>query len=227
MDDSFGGGDGFRVLEAIRPLPKRLRTIMIVGNESGIERSMNLGAQDYATKPLSIPRFLSQIRRILWQREDSRSHARMTIMVVDHEIPQLLISGTALHQLGECQVLLAHGARDALQRLAHTQPHYMVLDMNMPGTSGEEFLKSIPGWDWLRGLEIIMATPAGITPPLPPTSRKILGAISHPYQPVKFIKEVRALIPALQDETLIMPPVDHSLLEAEVQRILTLQAVPE
>ena len=224
-DDRFPGGEGFQALEQVRTLPdqKRLRTLMIVENGAGIERAAKLGVHDYAIKPISIPRFRSQILRLLWQREDSRSHARMTIMVVDHEIPQLLIAGTALHQLGECQVLLAHGPEDAIRRLMHTQPHYLILDMTMPGMSGDDFVKTIPNLDWLKGMEIITATPAAVAPPITSTTYKVLGGVARPYRPVKFIKEIRALIPMLQDDSLTMPPFAPAPLEAEVQRILSLQ----
>lgn len=224
-DNRFPESGGFQTLNQIKTLPiqRQLRTIMIVEDEAGIERSLKMGAHDYAIKPLSIPRFRSQVHRVLWQREDSRSNTRMTIMVVDHEIPQLLIAGTALHQLGECQILLSLGPQDALGRLEHVRPHYLVLDTAMPEMTGEDFLKAIPDLNGLKGMEIIMATPPATTLPAPITAHNVLGIVSRPYQPVKFIKEIRTLIPVLQDETLPMPSVDPAPLEAEVQRILTLQ----
>ena len=228
-DNHFPDSGNLQTLHQIkaRPIQRQIRMIMIVEDEAGIERSLKMGAHDYAIKPLSIPRFRSQVHRVLWQREDSRSHTRMTIMVVDHEIPQLLIAGTALHQLGECQILLCHGPQDALRRLIHAQPHYLVLDMTMPGMTGEDFLMAIPNSEGLKGLEIIMATPYSNTPPAPITAHNVLGTVFRPYTPVKFIKEIRALIPVLQDETLPMPTVDPAPLEAEVQRILTLQTAPQ
>lgn len=226
-DDTFPANEGFEILTLARALPddKRLRTLMIVSNESNTERALDLGAHDFAVKPFSVPRILSQVRRLLWQREESRTHARMTIMVVDHEIPQLLIAGTALHQLGECRVLLAHGIQDAIHRLAQSHPNYMIVDMNMPGVSGEEFINALPNQDWLKDIEIITASTQTATQARPKTSRKIAGAISRPYQPVKFIKEIRGLITMLQDDSLTLPPVDSAPLEAEVRRILTQQAI--
>jgi two-component system cell cycle response regulator len=227
-DDGFSGSEGFQLLELIQDqtsIKKRLRSIMIVEGDAGIERALKLGVHDYAIKPLSISRLRSQIMRLLFQREESRSQSRLTIMVVDHEIPQLLMAGTALHQLGECRVLLAHGPKDALRRLMHVQPHYLVLDMMMPGMAGEEFIKTIPDLDWLKSMEIIMATPVSETPVVSAEARKILGVVTRPYRPLKFIKEMRALIPLLQDATQTLPlPVDLAPLEAEVRRILSMQA---
>jgi diguanylate cyclase (GGDEF)-like protein len=226
-DDGFAGSEGFRLLEQIQtqPLQQGLRSIIIVDGDAGIERSLKLGVHDYAIKPLSISRFRSRIMRLLFQREEFRAQARLTIMVVDHEIPQLLMAGTALHQLGECRVLLAHGPKDALQRLMHAQPHYLVLNMTMPGMSGEEFMKAIPDLDWLKNMEIIPATPASTTPYVSTTARKVLGHVTYPYRPLQFVKEMRALIPLLQNEaTALLPPVDLAPLEIEVRRILTLQA---
>jgi PleD family two-component response regulator len=224
MDGNLPEAEGQAIREEIRGLPnqRQLLTMMIVGDDSGIERSLKLGVHDYAIKPLSVPRVRSQILRLLWQREESRSHARMTVMVVDHEVPQLLISGTALHQLGECQVLLARGPQDAIRRLLHTQPHYLVLDMTMPEMSGEEFMRAIPDLDWLKNMEIIMAAPASFSLPAQNSARTVLGVISRPYRPIKFIKEIRDLIPMLQNDTLPPPPFLPAPLEAEVQRILSL-----
>lgn len=227
-DDGFPGSDGFQLLERLQAqsLLKGLRSIMIVDGDAGIERSLKLGVHDYAIKPLSISRFRSRIMRLLFQREESRAQARLTIMVVDQEIPQLLMAGTALHQLGECRVLLAHGPKDALQRLMHVQPHYLVLNMTMPGMSGGEFIKAIPDLDWLKSMEIIMANPASGTPHVSITARKVLGHVTYPYRPIQFVKEMRSLIPLLQNESVALPPpVDLAPLEIEVRRILSLQAV--
>ncbi len=226
-DDGFPGSEGFQLLEQLQAqsLQKELRSIIIVDGDAGIERALKLGVHDYAIKPLSISRFRSRIMRLLFQREESRAQARLTIMVVDHEIPQLLMAGTALHQLGECRVLLAHGPKDALQRLMHAQPHYLVLNMTMPGLSGGDFIKAIPDLDWLKSMEIIMASPASGTPLVATPAHKVLGTVTHPYRPLQFIKEMRALIPLLQNEAGVLPPpVDLAPLEIEVRRILSLQA---
>lgn len=224
-DDGLASGDGFALVEQLRGLTdrKRLRTLMLVSDEAGIERASKAGVQDYAIKPASLSPLRSQVLRILWQREDSGSHSRMTVMVVDHEIPQLLIAGTALHQLGECRVLLAYGPQDALRRLMHVQPHFLIMDTAMPAMSAAEFLRSIPDLDWLKGMEIILACPASGPPPITKASHKILGEVTRPYRPVKFVNEIRSLIASLQDETLVMPPFTPAPLEAEVQRILALQ----
>jgi hypothetical protein len=74
-------------------------------------------------------------------------------------------------------------------------------------------------------MEIIMATPASEPPLLSAGARKVSGVVTRPYRPLKFIKEMRALIPLLQDETQTLPPpVDLAPLEAEVRRILSMQA---
>lgn len=224
-DDGEPEGEGGTVLDQVRlrSSQKQLRILMVVDDDAGVERALEQGVHDYILKPISFHRLRSQVLKLLWQREDSRSQARLTVMVVDHEISQLMIAGTALHQLGECRVLLAHGVKDAMRRLMQAQPNYLILDMNMPGQAAEELLKAIPGLGWLKGMEVIPASHAATAQPGPDAARKILGGITRPYQPVKFVKEVRALIPMLHDETLALPPVDQSPLEAEVQRILTQQ----
>jgi len=134
LDDETPGDGAFRVLQAIRAMPRynRVPVVMLVTGEASIVRALELGANDYAIKPFPASAFIARVRRILRHGQKARESAQLTVLIVDHEIPQLLVSGTALHQQGGCRVLLAKGARDGLRRLTDVMPDVLILDMNMP-----------------------------------------------------------------------------------------------
>jgi len=222
VDDDHPNAEGFRLIERIRSVPNynRLRILAITGTENSTREALARGAQDYTLKPVNIQPLLSQIRRLLWNREAARSNARMTFLVVDEDTSQLVIAGTAIHQLGECRVLLARGAQDAINRLEHSQPHYLILSAQMTGMPAGKFIKSIPALDWLRGMEIVLAGQPSEPLDLSGSSRRILGSISRPFKPVSFIRELRALTPVPQEDSGAPAPVDHAPIQAEIERIL-------
>lgn len=226
LDNEQPDSKNNHVLERVHALKNqsRLRILVVVASEDDVQSSIQQGIQDYALKPLTIPAFLSRVRRILWDRESSLSQTRMNILIVDHETPQLMVAGTTLHQLGECRVQLARGVKDAIRQLAHAQPHLLLLDTTMPEMQAEEFIKSIPESLRLAGMSIILASPDPDNTSLPGSPFKVLGAVSRPYKPLSFIKEMRALIPVLGDGNVPPPPVDPAPLDAEVKRILNLPA---
>jgi diguanylate cyclase (GGDEF)-like protein len=215
-----------QILERVHALQNQnhLRILAVVASEADVKASIRQGIQDYAVKPLTITAFLSRVRRLLWDRESSLSQTRMNILIVDHELSQLLVAGTTLHQLGECRVQLARGAQDAYRQLAHANPHVLLLDTTMPEMQAETFIKSIPESLRLAGMTIILAAPNPEATPLPASPFKIPGAVSRPYKPTSLIRQMRALIPSLGDESVVSAPVDQAPLDAEVKRIINLPA---
>ena len=224
LDNEQPDGKSNQVLERVHALQNQthLRILVVVASEDDVKASIKQGIQDYALKPLTIPAFLSRVRRLLWDRESSLSQTRMNILIVDHETSQLMVAGTTLHQLGECRVQLARGVQDAIRQLAHAQPHLLILDTTMPDMPAEAFIKSIPESLRLAGMNIILASPNPNEPPISDSPYRVLGTVSRPYKPLSFIKEMRALFPVLGDETVTPPPVDPTPLDAEVKRILNL-----
>jgi CheY-like chemotaxis protein len=198
--------------------------IMMVSKKESIERVMKLGASDYFLKPPAMPEFLSQIRRIISHNSSLQSPPGITIMVVDHELPQLLLAGTTLHQMGTCQILLAKSAADALYRLKSSHPDYLILDTLLPFISVKEFINQIENMDWLKNTKIILAAQQPFTPS-PLTDRPItLGVISRPYMPAILLDELRQWIPTLPKANKGRSPADPRLLELEIQRILALKS---
>jgi len=227
LDDELPQESGFHLLQRLNEQPHTGTpgTMMMISREANIERVMKLGANDYFIKPPIMPAFLSQIRRVINHKSSQQPNPEITIMVADHEFPQLLLAGTTLHQLGICQVLLAKGAGDALQRLKNSHPEYLILDHLMPNISITEFINQIKNMDWLKNTKIILSTNHPEVSRPVTGGHSILGLISRPYKPMTLLHELQKLIPALPKTGTGKGriPTDPRLLELEIQRILALK----
>lgn len=224
LDDELPMDGGFKLLERLNQsaAKKTLGTMMMVSREESIARVMKLGADDYFLKPPTMPAFLSQIRRIISHNSSLQATPSATIMVVDHELPQLLLAGTTLHQQGNSQILLAKSAADALYRLKNSHPDYLIVDVLLPHISVQEFLNQIRHMEWLKDMKIILARPHGADPGAG-NMTNLHGAVSRPFNPGIMLEELRQLIPTLQHSNKGRVPADPRLLELEIQRILALK----
>ena len=153
----------------------------------------------------------------------AQERTQPVVLIVDHEVPQLLVAGTALHQQGGCRILLAKGSRDGLRRLTDALPDVLVLDMHMPDFSGNDFIKMIPLLPKLRKMEIIPAADSPLAAAkLTSDVFKIRGRVTRPFKPGTFLEEIRQLIQLPTPES-GSEPVDSEPIEAEIQRILALR----
>lgn len=219
-DDVLEMKGNARLIERARALPGRrdLRAIMLVAGEAGIMRALELGANDYAIKPPDVASFVSRVRRMLAGGESSP--VRTTVLVVDHEIPQLLVAGTALARHYGCRVVLAHGPADALQRLASVIPDYLILDLEMPGMTGQDLLAKLAG---RKGIAVVPAAAANSRPAeLESDTHRILERLTRPYKPDTLIREF-ARITNCPVKGAGAREAGQDTVESEIRRILTLR----
>jgi DNA-binding response OmpR family regulator len=219
-DDELPLGGETHLLERIRALRQcsRLRIIMLVAGESSIVRVMELGADDYAIKPPDITSFISRIRRLLSGSEALSQ--RHTVMILDHEIPQLLVAGTTLYKRCGCRVLLAHGVEDALQRLSADTPDFLILDLDIPESSLKHFISLLPR---NKDLEIITAaSSAATTADISTEDFRVRGHLTRPFKPDTLLKEFRGIIP-LAGEPPKSKGSEPDIIDVEIRRILTLR----
>jgi two-component system KDP operon response regulator KdpE len=89
-DIAMPNGDGFRVISAIR---QRDRTPIIVlsvlGGESDKVRALDLGADDYVTKPFSVPELLARVRTQLRRVSPQRTVLEFDQLAIDLERRQV------------------------------------------------------------------------------------------------------------------------------------------
>lgn len=190
-----GAGTGTAVadiMSAIRSLPNGHRppALVLVDSEEGAAAAIDQGASDYAVKPPDMRSVMFRIRRLL-RRAIVRGADRPRILIVDSEVPQLLIAGTTLHQHGY-GVALARGVREALDRLPALRPDYLILNIHMPELADSRFMEKIKAMPQLRSMVILPAADwskphaAPVTDPLPVRAR-----LSRPYKPGTLMSELR------------------------------------
>jgi len=226
LDDELSQESGFLLLQQLNEQANtNVRgTMMMVSREGSIDRVMKLGANDYFLKPPTMPAFLSQIRRIISHHSLQQSTPGITIMVADEDFTQLLLAGSTLHQLGTCQVLLAKGAADTLQRLKNSHPEYLIINPFMPHISLAGFMKQIENMGWLKNTRVILSTQNPAEPLPIPAGHPVIGAISRPFKPLTLLDELHKLIPAVPKTANGRAPTDPRLLELEIQRILSIKS---
>ena len=126
LDAAMFGADGLAACTAIRG---RSRTPLIVASASGTEadivRALNLGADDYLTKPLREHTLLARIRAIL--RRAAMNDA--SVLTVDDAVldvaAQTIKVGAALARLTRFEILLLRallmspGRAVSVERVAH------------------------------------------------------------------------------------------------------------
>lgn len=75
LDITLPGGNGYAVREEIRQISTDTRIIFLTAKdlESDILKGCNMGADDYATKPFSLPVLLKKIAAVVNRMENSQN----------------------------------------------------------------------------------------------------------------------------------------------------------
>jgi CheY-like chemotaxis protein len=80
----------------------------------------------------------------------------LAIVVEDHEHTATIFAG-ALKTAGYTPDII-HNGEEAIERLREADPALVVLDLHLPGVSGESILKFIRNDERLKDLRVILAT---------------------------------------------------------------------
>jgi DNA-binding response OmpR family regulator len=124
LDIMMPGPDGFEVCQAIR----RETDVPIImlsarGQERDVVRALNLGADDYLTKPFGVEEMLARVRAALRRTAQSESTPRPPLILKDLEIDFAAQRVTVRGQVVQLTVteynLLAHLAVNAGRVLGH------------------------------------------------------------------------------------------------------------
>ena len=120
VDIMMPGMDGWVVCERIRELSDVPVLVLTArANESDITRGLYLGADDYITKPFSMPEFLARVKAVLRRSQESQKLPAQSFLTIDsrlsidltkrrvivHGRPVQVLSPTELRLLS---VLVAH-----------------------------------------------------------------------------------------------------------------------
>jgi DNA-binding response OmpR family regulator len=124
LDIMMPGPDGFEVCQAIR----RQSDVPIImlsarGREKDIVRALDLGADDYLTKPFGVEEMLARVRAALRRTEQTKRSPRAPVVVDDLRIDfgarQVTVRGQQVQLTPTEYDLLAHLAVNAGRVLTH------------------------------------------------------------------------------------------------------------
>ena len=228
IDQNVPSRGGLDVLKELRSLPEYNRTPIVMlldrNSEGGMAHSLELGANDYVMRPFSPFTFIRRMRRLLRRSVATATQPHIggeicSILVIDNEIKSLLIAASALHEKGGFLPCLAMGPIDGRQRLADVSPDVILLNADLDGHEGQEFVRMVLRNTTPETAAVILATAqtdAGATEHL--SGAALRGTIRKPFDALTLGQQV--------EEALNMSPsprqpdnaADH--LNKEIQRIL-------
>jgi hypothetical protein len=155
LDVMMPGMDGWAVLSALKT-DERTAEIPVVMLTIVDDRNLGyaLGADDYLTKPIDRERLLSTLKKY---RRD-----RPVLVVDDDEVLRELMRRT-LQKEGYA-VLEARNGKEALERLRHTVPGLILLDLMMPEMDGFELVEALRHHEAWRAIPVLVLTAKDLTP---------------------------------------------------------------
>lgn len=125
------------------------------------------------------------------------AHSGETILIVDDEPVVRMLARTILQRLGYTTLEAGDGQEAiALFRREHARIALVILDLSMPGMSGQEVLKELVRID--PQVRVLFSSGYSETPPALYEARNVLGFLGKPYRPEQLGKAVRQAL----DQTL-------------------------
>jgi two-component system, NtrC family, sensor kinase len=166
LDVLLPDGDGLEFLREIRSVPGTAAVaVMLLSTEAELRgrlRGLSINAEDYLGKPYDREQVIARVRKVLERPEPVAGHAApglagRKLLAVD-DSPTYLDALTTQLCIDGIEVLAARSGEEALHVLAAQSVDCILLDLLMPGLSGQETcrrIKSTPAW---RGIPVLMLT---------------------------------------------------------------------
>ncbi len=145
---------GFEILGELKKRPETHNIpVVILSIVQDREEGFRLGASDYLTKPVDRDKLMERIQRLIG------SQNKANILVVEDD-PSVQRALQAILENHNYSVKAVFSAEDALVTLKEWHPTLILLDLMLPGLSGNDFLKELkenPDWE---GLPVVVLTAA-------------------------------------------------------------------
>ena len=137
---------GFEILSELKKRPETHHIpVVILSIVQDREEGFRLGASDYLTKPVDRDKLMERIQRLIG------SQNKANILVVEDD-PSVQRALQAILENHNYSVKAVFSAEDALVTLKEWHPSLILLDLMLPGLSGNDFLKELkenPDWEQL------------------------------------------------------------------------------
>jgi len=158
LDVLLATDESWRLMLRLRQDGANEQVPLVVISSSDEERkALHLGADAYLHKPLDRHRLLHVLDRMT-----GRQTLTGVLLVDDEEVTRYLVR--QLLPRGEFSLYTAANGRDGLQHLNQLRPDIILLDINMPGMDGYEFLERLRGMPAVAGIPVVVITSALLTP---------------------------------------------------------------
>jgi CheY-like chemotaxis protein len=150
-----------------------------------------LGAADYLTKPIDWGRLAVILQKYRC------AHPPCTVLVVEDEADTRDMLRRMLEK-AEWAVTEAENGRVALQHMAESQPHLILLDLMMPEMDGFAFIEALRHQDAWRSIPIVVVTAKDLTPD---DRRRLNGYVERilqkgAYSREELLREIHDLVAA-------------------------------
>jgi len=180
LDVMMPGLDGWAVLTALKADPSvaDIPVIMltIVDNKN---LGYALGAADYLTKPVDWDRLAAILQKYRC------AHPPCTVLVVEDDTDTRDMLRRLLTREGWA-VSEATNGREALERVAASQPELILLDLMMPEMDGFAFIEALRQQDAWRSIPVVVVTAKDLTPE---DRRRLNGCVEQILQKGAYSRE--------------------------------------
>lgn len=159
MDISLPGMDGLTLTRQLKA-EVRFTSVPIVavtafamkGDE---QKALQAGCSGYITKPIDTRRLPAQVAAFL--EESARMRQQLRVMIVEDHRIDLKLASDSVRFSGHL-VLNNTSAEAAIQELANGHPDVVLLDLNLPGMDGVEFLRQLKSTPQTKDLPVVAIT---------------------------------------------------------------------
>lgn len=160
LDLGLPGVDGWMVLDGLKhsAFTRHIPVHVVAGDESGRRRSLQLGALDFLTKPVSNEALAAALGVARGLRAVRVSQL---LLVEDNDVERRAI--TELIDGDDVKITAVANSREAMVALDATRFDCMVLDLGIPGVSGFELLDQIEADPRFENMPIIIYTGRELT----------------------------------------------------------------
>jgi len=128
--------------------------------------------------------------------------ASIKILIVDDSITIRRIITNALKTIGFPETVEALDGKDALEKLASNEVHFIITDWNMPEMNGLDFIKEVRSNPKYSSLPILMITTRGSEHDvIEALQAKVNSYIVKPFTPQELKEKIEGILKTMQVNT--------------------------